>query len=345
VSSVSEVSPGVWRTVAAAAGKHGRGQFTVNAYLVVDGDEAMFVDTAWVYGSTAKHLDDVLAAAGVAPSAVSHIFITHAHRDHFGWMNHLAELTGARLWLHRDEEGTVRSALGYQGLSRPEAEAWYRSQGVPGDVASAIIVARVSGLPVDVSRVTWGASHDLLRVGKRVFEAIPCAGHTNGHTCLFEPDSGLLFSGDALLPRGHGNPHVTCRPLTMPDPLTAYVGGLEKLRGLGVQRCLPGHGPSVDDAVALISGHLSYVAAKLRAVESCLGEDGMTAFDVVRRIPWRGGRRSFDDLVSDERFLAFGDVLARLRRLAALGRSTSTYDPIRSVFIERLVDPRGAGSP
>jgi hypothetical protein len=68
---------------------------------------------------------------------------------------------------------------------------------------------------------------------------------------------------------------------------------------------------------------------------------------VWRAVAAAAGRhgRSFDDLVSDERFLAFSDVLARLRRLATLGRSTGTYDPIRGVFIQRLVDPRGVGNP
>ena len=175
----------------------------------------------------------------------------------------------------------------------------------------------------DVPDPWWLNGSESIRVGGRVFEIIETPGHTPGHVCLLERATGILFSGDALLPRGHGNPHVTVRAFTPPDPLSDYVAGIERLRaeGAAITVCLPGHGPVVDDPRALIEDHLGYAEAKLRPAEAALDETPRTAFDVVSRMPWRGGAARFADLEGDELFLAFADGFARLRRLVALGRA------------------------
>lgn len=33
-------------------------------------------------------------------------------------------------------------------------------------------------------------------IGKQLFNVIPCAGHSAGHICLYEPDRKWLFTGD-----------------------------------------------------------------------------------------------------------------------------------------------------
>lgn len=327
-----EVAEGVWRVSAPMIrDASGRAQLTVNAYLVVDGGEAAFVDTGWWYGLPPSHLDALLDAAGIAPGRVTTVALTHAHRDHAGHVNYLEERTGATPWVHRAEDSALKGLEGHWGLiDVADIGAWYGSHGFPADFDFAVAASRLPETTIDLTRAIWGEGYDEIRVGSRKLVAVPTPGHTDGHVSLFEAESGIVFSGDALLPRGHGNPHVTCRPLTSTaDPLTAYVDGLHSVRDLRPRLCLPGHGPQVTEVEELVDAHLTYADRKIEAVEACLDPHrGLTAFEVARRLPWRGGRKRFDQLEHDELWLAFGDTLARLRRLVTLGRVKTSDGPV-----------------
>ena len=326
VSPVAEVLPGIWRATNEVVS--GRYRLSNNAYLIVDGGEAALVDTAWWHDEGA-HLDALFLASGVPLAAVSTIVLTHAHRDHAGFARRLAAQTGATVALHGAERATVESLAGYQGLpDEAAAVSWYQGQGFPLSEAQRIVRGKLPDLEFDVPDPRWLTGTESIGVGARTVEVIETPGHTPGHVCLFERSTGILFSGDALLPRGHGNPHVTVRAFTPPDPLSDYVTGIERLRaeGAAVRVCLPGHGPLVDDPRGLIDDHLAYAEAKLRPAEEALDDTPRTAFDVVSRMPWRGGSATLADLQGDEFFLAFADGLARLRRLVTIGRATLRVD-------------------
>jgi|SRR5690625_706819 len=329
-SGPTEVAPGVWRATASMDAPGGVSSgLSVNAYVIVDGDEACFIDTAWWYEGEPSHLDGLIKAVGIGDLRTQYLVLTHSHRDHSGWINYLEERTGARPWLHRAEVDAVKSMEGFSGLrTREAAEAWYRSHGFDTAFARHIVSSKVRDTTIDVSHAVWGQSGSVIRIGGRAFEVVHSPGHTNGHICLFEAATGILFSGDALLPRGYGNPHVTVRPLTLADPLTPYLESLKYLEAQGPSVCLPGHGPVVDDVHELIASHRSYVDKKLRIAESCIDEQPATAYEITRRLPWRGGKKRFDELVSDELFLAFGDTLARIRRLVTLGRVQASDEPV-----------------
>ncbi|MCR2799347.1 MBL fold metallo-hydrolase [Microbacterium sp. zg-Y818] len=325
-SPVAQVLPGIWRATNEVVS--GRYRLTNNAYLIVDQGEAALVDTAWWHDEGA-HLDALFAASGVAPSAVTTIVLTHAHRDHAGNADRLAARTGATVALHRAEQSTVESLAGYQGLpDEASAVRWYEAQGFPTGEAQRIVRGKLPDREFDVSRPRWLTGDETIRVGSRRLEVIETPGHTPGHVCLLERATGVLFSGDALLPRGHGNPHVTVRAFTPPDPLSDYVAGIESLRAEGgaITVCLPGHGPVVADPLRLIDDHLRYAEAKLEPAAAALDSTPRTAFDIVSRMPWRGGSATFADLDGDELFLSFADGLARLRRLVSLGHAARRLD-------------------
>jgi glyoxylase-like metal-dependent hydrolase (beta-lactamase superfamily II) len=80
---------------------------------------------------------------------------------------------------------------------------------------------------------------DTVRVGRWTFTVLHTPGHSEGSICLFEPDAGLLFSGDTLFAGTHGR--------------TDFPGGdaagmnasLARLAALPAStRVLPGHGPA-----------------------------------------------------------------------------------------------------
>jgi glyoxylase-like metal-dependent hydrolase (beta-lactamase superfamily II) len=64
-------------------------------------------------------------------------------------------------------------------------------------------------------------------------------GHTEGSVCLFEPDEGLLFSGDTLFAGGWGRVDL---PGGDPEEMVASLGRLLTLED--AVQVFPGHGPA-----------------------------------------------------------------------------------------------------
>ncbi|MBI2170217.1 MAG: MBL fold metallo-hydrolase, partial [Actinobacteria bacterium] len=92
-------------------------------------------------------------------------------------------------------------------------------------------------VPVPSRRVAHGEALKL--AGREVF-AVHTPGHTLDHLCLHDPEEGLLFSGDHVLPTI--TPHISGVG-TGEDPLKAFVGSLDAVAAIdGVRQVLPAHG-------------------------------------------------------------------------------------------------------
>jgi glyoxylase-like metal-dependent hydrolase (beta-lactamase superfamily II) len=101
------------------------------------------------------------------------IAITHAHIDHIGGAAKLRALTGAPVYMHRDDSalaGGLAMQAEWLGMEAPEN---------PG---------------ID----TAAQEGDVLRAGAIAAEVIHTPGHTPGSLSLFLPEQNKLFSGDTL---------------------------------------------------------------------------------------------------------------------------------------------------
>ena len=90
-------------------------------------------------------------------------------------------------------------------------------------------------------------------------EAIATPGHTNEHVCYLTRD-GDLFTGDTIL--GFGTTAIFPPDGHMGD----YLRSLAKLRARNPQRIFPGHGPTREDAVALIDEYIAHRLERERQV-------------------------------------------------------------------------------
>jgi len=91
-------------------------------------------------------------------------------------------------------------------------------------------------------------------------EVIATPGHTSEHVCYFTRDRDL-FTGDTIL--GFGTTAIFPPDGNMAD----YLRSLHKLREKNPQRIYPAHGPTRDDAVALID---EYIAHRLQREQQVL---------------------------------------------------------------------------
>jgi len=94
-------------------------------------------------------------------------------------------------------------------------------------------------------------------------EVIATPGHTREHVCYLTPD-GDLFTGDTIL--GSGTTTIFPPDGNMAD----YIRSLRKLRARNPRRIYPAHGPTRDDAVALIDEYIAHRLERERQVIEAL---------------------------------------------------------------------------
>jgi glyoxylase-like metal-dependent hydrolase (beta-lactamase superfamily II) len=112
------------------------------------------------------------------------------------------------------------------------------------------------------------------------WRVVETPGHAPSHVCLHQPERRLLLSGDHLL----GRISLFFDVGSTPDPVAEFVRSLDRVEGLDVRLCLPGHGRPFTDAAGHIAGNRDLVAAQLDAVRALLAEGPATAWDIAGRL-------------------------------------------------------------
>jgi hydroxyacylglutathione hydrolase len=181
------------------------GPVATNVHILADEGtrEAIAIDTATP--SLAWVADELAARDWTLKLIVS----SHGHWDHIGDNTAVAEHTGADIAVH---------PLDRQRLLAPQP-LW-----APFDIIPSVPAVELA----EGGEVRFGS------IRLRVWHT---PGHTEGSVCLYEPDEGLLFSGDTLFAGGWGR-------VDLPggDP-AAMVESLGRLTGLEDRvRVYPGHG-------------------------------------------------------------------------------------------------------
>jgi glyoxylase-like metal-dependent hydrolase (beta-lactamase superfamily II) len=204
------VAPGVRRVTARNPGPF---TFTgTNTYIVGSGRVAV-IDPG---PDDASHLAALVAA--VAGEVVTHILLTHSHRDHSGGARALADRLGVPV-----SAAVRRAALPASG---PALDAESNAAFAPDVVlADGAVIA--------------GAGWRL--------EAVATPGHASDHLAFALAGSDLVFSGD----------HVMAWSSTVVAPpdgsMAAYMASLDRLLARREDTCLPGHGGVLHDAHGFVA--------------------------------------------------------------------------------------------
>ena len=123
------------------------------------------------------------------------------------------------------------------------------------------------------------AAMDPQPAGDTVLEIVPTPGHAPDHLCFFDAPSGDLYCGD--LARRGGSIVI---PARKGGNLRDYLASLHRVRALAPRRLLPGHGPVVDDPIALIDDYLAHRAARERQIVDAIADGARTPEEIVARV-------------------------------------------------------------
>jgi glyoxylase-like metal-dependent hydrolase (beta-lactamase superfamily II) len=126
------------------------------------------------------------------------------------------------------------------------------------------------------------ADGDVVRLGGLELRVVATPGHTSDSLSFALPADHALLTGDTVLGRG-------TTVVAHPDgELAAYLQSLErisKLTGDGsVTSILPGHGPVVPDASAMVAFYRVHRRERLEQVRQALADGATGVQDVVERV-------------------------------------------------------------
>ncbi len=261
-TDVTEVAPGVLRTQLPIS-MPGLGH--VNCYILEDERGIAVVDPGLPGPESFGFLVDRIGRAGFSVDDVHTVVVTHSHPDHYGGANRLHHENGAEIVTHESfrtlmdvanaddredsEELDVnspddRAAAMERYLAQPSPWGGRRpgpppefvrrmTEGGPGSSFAAPRPTRtlIDGQTIKLARREWVAMHT--------------PGHTYDHLCLYDPESGVVFTGDHVLPSI--TPHISGLAPDA-DPLALFFSSLQRMAEMtNVSIALPAHGhPFVD---------------------------------------------------------------------------------------------------
>ncbi|WP_339702869.1 MBL fold metallo-hydrolase [uncultured Sphingosinicella sp.] len=171
------------------------------------------------------HLDAILAAT--AGETISHLFITHTHRDHSPLAVRLKALSGAEV------VGCAPLVLEDDG---PRTDAAFDSTYTPD---------RVLAHGEVVPGGTWAD-------GGWTMEAVHTPGHTSNHLCFALHEEKALFTGDHVM--GWSTSVVTPPDGDMRD----YMASLKLLQTRDDTVYYPTHGEPVTEPQRLVRGYIAH---------------------------------------------------------------------------------------
>ncbi|WP_139973567.1 MULTISPECIES: MBL fold metallo-hydrolase [Brucella/Ochrobactrum group] len=197
------------------------------------------------------HYDALLAA--IAGRPVSHIFVSHTHRDHSPLAQRLKESLGACTVA----EGSHRPARPYYAGETNMLEASADMEFIPD-------IALADGTMIEGDG--W------------VLEGVHTPGHAANHMAFGLKGTGILFSAD----------HVMAWATSIVAPpdgsMSDYMVSLEKLLARDDVVYLPGHGGAVTKPAAFVRGLRAHRKMRERAILERVLQGDRTIRDMVKTI-------------------------------------------------------------
>lgn len=185
------------------------------------------------------HIAALLEA--VRGETVTHIFVTHTHRDHSPAARAIKQATGAPVLA----QGPHRPARALHLGEAPRLDAANDTEFVPDRALADGEVVRGEGFTI---------------------EAVATPGHTANHMAFAFKEANVLFSGDHVM--AWSTPVVAPPDGAMGD----YMASLHKLARRSEAVYFPGHGGAVRNAPRFVAAYILHRKAREAAIVSRLSK-------------------------------------------------------------------------
>jgi glyoxylase-like metal-dependent hydrolase (beta-lactamase superfamily II) len=287
---------------------------SVNAYIVKASERDLIIDPGMNREECLNVMQTSLKELKVDLGKTD-FFITHSHVDHFSLVLSLAT-EESTIYFNRPDMGIVDRIR--RGTFLEDATHLTFLNGFPEMALKEIFDPGADGYyrydrDLPFKMVEDG---DIINTGDYVFRCLRTSGHTEGHTCLFEPHQKILISGDHLL--GDITPSIQLRS-GEGNPLEKYLESLNRVYDLDIALVLPGHRGVFSRCKERIAELKKHHQERADQVISILKKGSQNAYQVASQMTWDTNCDSWDFFPVLHRWFATGEAAAHLRYLEGKG--------------------------
>ena len=283
----------------------------VNTYAIEAGDGLLMIDCGadWEQGRSA--IRGGFDSLGLDESAVHTLVVSHLHPDHVGMSARLVREWGCRFVMHDRAASLVERYNDTPGYAE-SVKKIALTHGVPEAIVEATSsIERPAYMPlIDPPDHTVADGDDIDLGGGRSLEVLHTPGHEPAHICLRDNSTGILFSGDHVLPR--------ISPVVMYDPdfgdvLGDYMDSLQRLVDLEIGTTYPAHGDLIDQGDERARQILLHHDRRLLDMTDLVRSADTNAWEVMLK----SFRPNLDPIQAR---LAFLETISHLEHLRLAGR-------------------------
>ena len=286
--------------------------------FALDGGGLGLIDAGWESDAGWAALTEGLASIGGDVTDVRGVLVTHLHFDHLGLAERVRQASGAWVAMHPADADVVASPSHRDAHAFTTAEVDFLvSLGADRDDA----VADVGPAELYASFTRMALADRLLEDGDLAdlpgwsLRAVHTPGHTPGHLCFAEERTGLLFSGDHVLPRI--TPNISTSHGGLADPLREYLVALDRVAGDEPEEVLPAHEwrfRGLAERTAAIARHHEQRLTEL--LDAIRTHPHATPWQLAGHLTWS---RPWEQYERRMRIFAVTETDAHLRLLASRG--------------------------
>lgn len=235
-----------------------------NAGLVVDGEEALLVDTLFDLKLTGEMLA-AMRRAVPASGRVGTVVNTHANGDH----------CNGNCLLPEAEIVASVAAAEEMAHETPQVMCDFRKAAPQlGEMGEFFLhcfgAFEFEGITQRLPTRTFSGALELFVGDKRVQLTQVGPAHTSGDTLVHVPDDSVVYTGDILFIEGH--------PIMWAGPVANWIAACEHILALGAATVVPGHGPITDArGVRAVRDYLVYIRDEARK----RFDDGMPVYEAA----------------------------------------------------------------
>ncbi len=277
--------------------------FWAYVYLVQKEQYRVLIDTGSGTDTSHENLLSGLKQARIEPSGLTHIFLTHAHIDHFGGLAKLHPLTSAKIGCHELDLQTVAHHEAHYAWVGRRIDSFLAQTGLADETREqALSIFRFSkaiyqSVPVDCTFESLDMCHG-------PFEFLHLPGHCPGHVAIRLDD--VVFCGDMVI-QGV-TPHLSPEWIHPYSGLDHYLDSLTQLEHWGkAARCFfNGHNAVITDLPAQIEATKQNILRRMSKAVDAL-HNPLTIAEVCRAVYGETG--GYQQLLTIEKTGAYVEYL------------------------------------